>query len=363
MSDMKKWKQLVESASKTLVENPVEDTDYTDHEVSMAKSQLLSAVKSATRIAKHLKDLSESEGLEGWVASKITMAEDYLQAVADYMDGEDLQEGYKILPQIDKDKYPEINGLEGPFRTLNGAVVYYDPKEGKYYDKDRDMYISYEEFRQMDTDYSGMKDERDIPVKEAKLSSEQQDRLNDLMGYLRMVTDPEYWPDDDSGDLGPVEILNIIRSEFGDKIADQVKSGSDNVWHWGRQHHTSGNDKLDWRKDKTTRITKSGKANKTDINALKNRMKRDKGSFAKNPSRLPESDLKEAKGLASIDWPDVDKDGDSAMAQHAENAIRHGMHAYDAYSHVYSMTLERDWMQQHKDELIKMFASYGLDTE
>ena len=67
--------------------------------------------------------------------------------------------------------------------------------------------------------------------------------------------------------------------------------------------------------------------------------------------------LKEAKGLASIDWPDED------MAQHAENAIRHGMHAYDAYSHVYSMTLERDWMQAHKDELIKMFASYGLATE
>jgi hypothetical protein len=170
MSDMKKWKQLIESASKAIVENPVEDTDYTDHEVSMAKSQLLSTVKSATRIAKHLKNLSEEEGLEGWVASKITMAEDYLQAVADYMDGEDLQEGYKILPQIDNDKYPEINGLEGPFRTLNGAVVYYDPKEGKYYDKDRDMYLSYEEFRQMDTDYSGMKDERDIPVKEESAS-------------------------------------------------------------------------------------------------------------------------------------------------------------------------------------------------
>ena len=77
-----------------------------------------------------------------------------------------LKEGYKVLPAIDKERYPEINGLEGPFRTLNGGVVYYDPKEGSYYDKDRDMYLSYDEFRQMDTDYSGMKDERDIPVKE-----------------------------------------------------------------------------------------------------------------------------------------------------------------------------------------------------
>jgi hypothetical protein len=51
------------------------------------------------------------------------------------------------------------------------------------------------------------------------------------------------------------------------------------------------------------------------------------------------------------------------MAQHAENAIRHGMHAYDAYGHVYSMTYERDWMREHKDEIIAMFASYGLETE
>jgi hypothetical protein len=79
---------------------------------------------------------------------------------------ESVAEGYKVLPAIDKERYPEINGLEGPFRTLNGGVVYYDPKEGAYYDKDRDMYLSYDEFRQMDTDYSGMKDERDIPVKE-----------------------------------------------------------------------------------------------------------------------------------------------------------------------------------------------------
>ena len=163
MSDIRTWKALITNALK---ENDVEDMAHQDHEVSMAKSQLLSSVKSATRIAKNLQDRSEQEGLEGWVASKLTMAEDYLQAVADYMDGQEINEGYKVLPPIDKDKYGEIDGLEGPFRTLNGHVVYYDPKEGSYYDKDKDMYISYDEFRQMDNDYSGMKDERD-EVKEA----------------------------------------------------------------------------------------------------------------------------------------------------------------------------------------------------
>lgn len=163
MTDIRKWKQLVENA---LTENPVKDTDYTDHEVSMARSQLLSSVKSAVRIAKHLSEKSEADGIEGWVASKITVAEDYLQAVADYMDGEDLQEGYKILPPMDKEKYQARSGLEGPFSTLSGKVVYYDPKAGKYYDPDTDMYISYEDFQKLDNDYSDMKEDFSDQVKD-----------------------------------------------------------------------------------------------------------------------------------------------------------------------------------------------------
>ena len=77
-----------------------------------------------------------------------------------------LREGYKILPAIDKEKYQQRNGLEGPFSTLSGKVVYYDPKEGSYYDPDTDMYMTYDEFQNYDKDYSGMKDERD-EVKEA----------------------------------------------------------------------------------------------------------------------------------------------------------------------------------------------------
>ena len=78
-----------------------------------------------------------------------------------------LGEGYKIMPPMDKEKYPEMPGLEGPFTMMSGKVVYYDPKEGAYYDKDTDMYMSYDEFQQHDNDYSNMKDERDEVKKEA----------------------------------------------------------------------------------------------------------------------------------------------------------------------------------------------------
>ena len=67
-------------------------------------------------------------------------------------------EGYKILPPMDKEKYQERPGLEGPFSTLSGKVVYYDPKEGAYYDPDTDMYMSYDEFRKLDDDYKGMEE-------------------------------------------------------------------------------------------------------------------------------------------------------------------------------------------------------------
>ena len=61
-----------------------------------------------------------------------------------------LQEGYEILPPIDKDRYQQRDGLEGPFMTRSGKVVYYDPREGSYYDPDTDMYISYDEWKAMD---------------------------------------------------------------------------------------------------------------------------------------------------------------------------------------------------------------------
>lgn len=44
-------------------------------------------------------------------------------------------------PQIDQERYTPMEGMEGPFVLRSGKVVYYDPKEGKYYDRDSDMYM------------------------------------------------------------------------------------------------------------------------------------------------------------------------------------------------------------------------------
>lgn len=40
-------------------------------------------------------------------------------------------------------------GLEGPFRYPNGTVLYYDPKEGQYYDPLTDFYVPDEDVAEL----------------------------------------------------------------------------------------------------------------------------------------------------------------------------------------------------------------------
>ena len=59
-----------------------------DHEVQMARSDLYKAAKYSIKLHERLKGISEEQGLEGWVAAKITKASDYLSSVFHYMDYE-----------------------------------------------------------------------------------------------------------------------------------------------------------------------------------------------------------------------------------------------------------------------------------
>ena len=56
------------------------------------------------------------------------------------------------LPRLDKSKYQQRRGLEGPFMTKSGQVVYYDKKFGQYYNSDTDMYIDYDDWKKMSED-------------------------------------------------------------------------------------------------------------------------------------------------------------------------------------------------------------------
>lgn len=62
-----------------------------DHEVQMARAQLYHLANDAIRLHKLLKSVSESEGLEGWMQSKITLAADYIRSAADYLEYDKLK--------------------------------------------------------------------------------------------------------------------------------------------------------------------------------------------------------------------------------------------------------------------------------
>ena len=63
-----------------------------DHEVQMARKDCFHAAEDAVALHRLLRNVSEAEGLEGWVSSKITLARDYLNKVREHLE-------YKMIGQ------------------------------------------------------------------------------------------------------------------------------------------------------------------------------------------------------------------------------------------------------------------------
>jgi hypothetical protein len=85
-----------------IVENSIiaqeADDMHRDHEVQMARSQLYSAAQAAIQIHRLLKNVSEMEGLEGWVQTKIAVASEYLESVQDYLKYEAVSQQPEMMP-------------------------------------------------------------------------------------------------------------------------------------------------------------------------------------------------------------------------------------------------------------------------
>ena len=62
------------------------DVAERDHEVLMARAELYKLAKYAIKLHDMLKGVSEAEGLEGWVQSKITKSADMIGSVYHHMD-------------------------------------------------------------------------------------------------------------------------------------------------------------------------------------------------------------------------------------------------------------------------------------
>lgn len=86
----------------------------TDHEVQMARSDLYKTAKYAIELHQALKNVSEEQGLEGWVQAKITKASDYLSSVAHHLE-------YKMLDANSQAGMPDVEVAEAsaPAEVIN----------------------------------------------------------------------------------------------------------------------------------------------------------------------------------------------------------------------------------------------------
>jgi hypothetical protein len=85
-----------------LKEGFVEDASeaHQDHEVQMARQECFNTAENALALHNLLRNISEAQGLEGWVSSKITLANDYLKRVREYLEYEFLTKDInEITPQ------------------------------------------------------------------------------------------------------------------------------------------------------------------------------------------------------------------------------------------------------------------------
>jgi len=82
----------------------------------MARSDLFHAAKNAKDIYSLIKQVSEEDGLEGWVQEKIIKANDYLNTVREYLEHKTyMQEGAGVIAggmsNFEEGKCPKCGGV------------------------------------------------------------------------------------------------------------------------------------------------------------------------------------------------------------------------------------------------------------
>lgn len=103
---------------------------HQDHEVQMAREECYNAAKDAIALHKLLQQISEAQGLEGWVSSKITLANDYLRTVREYLE-------YELMSQQADESVMEdasagassAGAVAGVVQPLGGKVTTGKPKK------------------------------------------------------------------------------------------------------------------------------------------------------------------------------------------------------------------------------------------
>ena len=115
--------EMAQNASEMAYSGPKMGSKIDDLEGQMAKDQLIHIARNAIAMASKLDD---SEELEGWVQSKLTLAKDYLSKVKNYLENE-LQMDMPLPPSDDIDKVMTKchKSQESEVKNYAGSGQYY----------------------------------------------------------------------------------------------------------------------------------------------------------------------------------------------------------------------------------------------
>jgi hypothetical protein len=130
------------------------------------------------------------------------------------------------LPSINRTKYGKRGGLEGPFMTKSGQVVYYDHKKGQYLDPDKDMYLSYDDWKKLSEDapvnatgtaVAGTGDDSStVIVKKKPLQDKLMRRMGIKEAIDRAVPDLEYEVDEITARANQLKEMAINKNDKSD---------------------------------------------------------------------------------------------------------------------------------------------------
>lgn len=152
LAGTKGYNNYFESYTPQLMEDEVQ-VDLSEMFMSARLDPRIESVMPIlSKLSKNINEgsIAEVKALEEWADSIIEADEGMVSNNPQGMpESEEMEEGYTVTRGIDRDRYQERPGLEGPFSAKNGKVVYYDKVEGKYYDPDTDMYIDHDDWQAM----------------------------------------------------------------------------------------------------------------------------------------------------------------------------------------------------------------------
>ena len=181
------------------------------------------------------------------------------------------------LPSINRAKYGKRGGLEGPFMTKSGQVVYYDHKKGQYLDPDKDMYLSYDDWKKLSEDAPanatgsavvGTGDDSSTVV--VKKKKPLQDKLMRRMGIKeaidRAVPDLEYPEDEITKRKNQLKEMAINKNDKSD-IQAKKKLPYDKETDQPKKYVAGLSDKE--KKAHDRHLEKQGKKSDSDKSAYK----------------------------------------------------------------------------------------------